>query len=129
MYLKSSQYSPKYSRPQIAHHSNLSPNLDSTISNWSRIVNTMAFSVLDQVTILDFQLGTDLNDEHFLGHCILDLKTLSAICFNANNQKCMAVWTIRIRCLICCSRSWDTNMGTRITSFYNTILAVRQAII
>ena len=60
-------------------------------------VKTMVLAILDQ--------GSDLNDEQFMGHRILDLKTLSAICFNTNNQQCMAVWTIRIRCLICCSRS------------------------
>ena len=40
-------------------------------------------TLLDQVVgIFDFQLGQDLkNNEKFLGHRILDLETLPAICF------------------------------------------------
>ena len=40
------------------------------------------FTVLDQVLVLDFQLGPDLKDENFLGFYILDWETLTAICFS-----------------------------------------------
>ena len=43
-------YSPKNSGPEIAH-SNLRPNLDSTIAHWARNAKTIALTVLDQVTI------------------------------------------------------------------------------
>ena len=34
---------PKYSGPKIAHHLNLSPSLDWTITEWSRIVKNLYF--------------------------------------------------------------------------------------
>ena len=56
--LKSAKYIPK-----IAHHSNLGPSLDSTIFD-------IVLTVLDQVAVLGFQLGSELSEEQFLGQCI-----------------------------------------------------------
>ena len=39
-------------------------------------LQTVRNSVLDQESILDFLLGSDLNYEHFLGHYIFDLEAL-----------------------------------------------------
>ena len=36
-------YVPKYSGPKIAHHLNMSPSLDLTITEWSRIVKNLYF--------------------------------------------------------------------------------------
>ena len=75
--------------------------LDSTITGWSMIVKTMILAVLDQ-----FHIGNRLEWwVKFWATVFWTWKLLSTICFNTNSQKCMAVWTIRIRCLICCSRS------------------------
>ena len=41
----------------------------------------MVLTVLDQLAILDFQLGPYLNHEQLLDYCILDLETVSANCF------------------------------------------------
>ena len=61
--LKSAKYIPK-----IAHHSNLSPSLDSTIFD-------IVLTVLDQ--------GSELSDEQFLpfGPMYLDWESSTAICF------------------------------------------------
>ena len=56
---KSSKYSPKYSGSKIAHHSKVSPSLNSTIVDWSRTAKIMILIVLDQVAIFDLQLGQD----------------------------------------------------------------------
>ena len=45
MNLSSSKYGPKLGHPKIAHHSNLSPSLDSKVANWSRIVKMVVFFV------------------------------------------------------------------------------------
>ena len=56
----------KYSGPEIAHHSNLSPILYWTIADWSRTAQIMVMIDLDQVLILDFWQGPDLNNQQFL---------------------------------------------------------------
>ena len=85
----------------------------------------MILIVLYHFKIDLFQLGTDLNDGQFLGHRILDLKTLSAICFNTNIPKMYGCMDNSYQMSDLLQQKLDTNMGTRITSFYNTILTVR----
>ena len=72
-------FSPKYGGPKFPHHSNLNLSLDSLIGDWSRTATTIVLTILDQFEVFVFQLGTDLSDEQFLGHCILDWETLNAI--------------------------------------------------
>ena len=69
MHLNGSKYIPKYSCPILAPHSNLHPYLDSTISDWTKITKIMVLTVLDQFAIIGAQIGPDLKDEQFLGHC------------------------------------------------------------
>ena len=59
---------------KIDHHPNLSTRTDSTISDQTtyKTAKIHCFTVLDQVFVLDFQLGPDLKDEKFLGFYILD---------------------------------------------------------
>ena len=52
-------YSSKYSGQKIAHHSKQSPSLDSAIADLFKAAKTMVLIVLDQVEILDLQLGQD----------------------------------------------------------------------
>ena len=57
MQLKSSFSSLKYSGLTILPHSNLSSRLYLKTVDWSRNAKHIVLTVLDQVTILDFQLG------------------------------------------------------------------------
>ena len=70
----------------------MNPGLDLAIEDWSKTAKTIALTDLNKVTFLDFQLGPDLSDEQFLGHCISDEKTyIAAICLNQvlNKMKCL----------------------------------------
>ena len=82
MQLKSSFYMSKYSGPKIAHHSNLTATLGSTIEHSAKIAKIMVWTdYIDQFTILDFWFGLDLNAMQFSSHYILDLETWSGIFF------------------------------------------------
>ena len=63
MNLSSSKFGPKLGHPKIAHHSNLSPSLDSKVANWSRINKNIVWTVLNQVVVFQSQLFGDL--KHF----------------------------------------------------------------
>ena len=84
MHLKSFKYSPKYSGSKIAHHSNLSPSLDSTIAEWSRISKRMLLTRLICTTWLS--IGA-----RFEWWCIFwDLETLSEISFIHSSGKSLS---------------------------------------
>ena len=68
---------PNYSGPKIADHLNLSPSLDLTLADWSRNAKTIVLTVLENDTVLYFQMGPDLSDEQ-----VWRLTYLTAICFN-----------------------------------------------
>ena len=52
---------------KLLHYSNLSPSLDSRIGDWSQTAKNIVLIVLDQVAVLNFQLGPELSDENFFG--------------------------------------------------------------
>ena len=71
MNLSSSKYGPKLGHPKIAHHSNLSPSLDSKAADWSRTAKTIVWTVLNQVVVFQSQLGPSLSNEQILDDLIL----------------------------------------------------------
>ena len=71
MHLLSSKYGPKLGHPKIAHHSNLSPSLDSKVENWSRTAKTIVWTALNQFVVFQSQLGPSLSNEQILDHLIL----------------------------------------------------------
>ena len=84
MNLQSFRCSPKYSGPNIDHHSYSSLSLDLTIADWSRIFKTIISTFIYQFEILDFQLGPILSNEQLLVNGISDQKTLTTICFTTS---------------------------------------------
>ena len=69
MNLLSSRYGPKLGHPKIAHHSNLSPSIDSKIADWSMIDKTIVWTVLKQVVVSQSQ--SSLSDVQNLDDRIL----------------------------------------------------------
>ena len=67
MHLLSSKYGPKLGHPKIAHHSNLSPSLDSKVADCSRIDKTIVWTVLNQVVVFQSQLGPSLSNRANFG--------------------------------------------------------------
>ena len=71
MNLQRSRYAPKLGHPNIAHHSNLSPNLDPKAADWSRTAKIIMWTVLNQVLVFQTQLGPSLSDEQILDDLVL----------------------------------------------------------
>ena len=71
MNLSSSKYDPKVGHTKIAHHSNLSPSLDSKVANWSRTAKTIVWTALNQVLVFQSQLGLSLSNEQIVDDLIL----------------------------------------------------------
>ena len=59
MHLKGYKYGPKYSSSSF--------KLFNSRPDWFKVAQTIFWTVLDQVAVLVFQLGSDLS--HFLDHC------------------------------------------------------------
>ena len=72
MNITRSKYCPKYIHSKIAHHSNLTSNLNSIKTDWSWTVLN-----LNQVRVLDFQFGARLEWEQFWDNCIWTGETLA----------------------------------------------------
>ena len=75
---KSFKCNPKYSDPKFKYETQYRFNHFKQMQDCQKHFLTS----VDQIAIIDFQLGSDWNDGQFLGNCIFDLEALSEICFS-----------------------------------------------
>ena len=57
----------KLGHPNIAHHLNLSPSLDSKVANWSMTAKIIIWTALNQVVVFQSQLGPSLSNQANFG--------------------------------------------------------------